>query len=160
MTWSEQLTEFLGELKEDSGSYDDADFVNNINYQSSIGDTALHVAVVRGNHDIVEELISIGAEVNTRGEYGCSPLHYAAHHSDLRMAQILVEADADPITRDNGEPPIVYARYTDNEEVFQYLAKTAKELQNRDSKVWARELVKLLKREIDRVETEYDLKNT
>ena len=42
--------------------------------------TALHYAVRYGHFNIVKQLIENGANVNVQGEYGASPLHYAARY--------------------------------------------------------------------------------
>lgn len=61
-----------------------------------------------GHHDLVEWLLSRGANVNARaGEHRWTALHSAAWEGDLRMAEILVAAGADLNacdTEHNGTP--------------------------------------------------------
>lgn len=48
-----------------------------VNCTSSAGNTALHVAVLRGRYDCVLVLLTYGANANARGELGNTPLHLA-----------------------------------------------------------------------------------
>ena len=59
-------------------------------------------AVEFGHHEVVEWLLSRGADVNTRrvDKSRQTPLHEAAWNGDLRMAQLLMAAGADPALLD------------------------------------------------------------
>ena len=48
-----------------------------VNGTSSLGNTALHVAVMRNRLDCVMALLTYGANANARGEHGNTPLHLA-----------------------------------------------------------------------------------
>lgn len=48
-----------------------------VNSTSSAGNTALHVAVMRGRFDCVMVLLTHGAHADARGEHGNTPLHLA-----------------------------------------------------------------------------------
>ena len=55
----------------------------------------LHHASFRGHNEVVEFLISSGAEINALDNYGCTPLHRAALRGHMEITQFLVEAGAD-----------------------------------------------------------------
>lgn len=58
--------------------------------------TALHLAVLRNQHDAVRLLIERGADVDRRDfPDNAAPLHFAAVHGDLETIKLLVEAGAD-----------------------------------------------------------------
>jgi len=58
--------------------------------------TALHLAVLRNQHDAVRLLIVRGADLNRRDfPDNAAPLHFAAAHGDLETIRLLVEAGAD-----------------------------------------------------------------
>ena len=48
-----------------------------VNSTSSVGNTALHVAVMRNRFDCVMVLLTHGANAEARGEHGNTPLHLA-----------------------------------------------------------------------------------
>uniref|UniRef100_UPI0029533DF2 85/88 kDa calcium-independent phospholipase A2-like n=1 Tax=Panthera onca TaxID=9690 RepID=UPI0029533DF2 len=48
-----------------------------VNGTSSLGNTALHVAVMRNRLDCIMALLTYGANANARGEHGNTPLHLA-----------------------------------------------------------------------------------
>lgn len=71
--------------------------------------TPLHAAVQHGREDTVRALLGWGADVNARADSGQTPLHLCV---DPRIAEILVEAGADPGATDDehGTTPLVWAR--------------------------------------------------
>lgn len=48
-----------------------------VNSTSCVGNTALHVAVMRNRFDCVMVLLTYGANADARGEHGNTPLHLA-----------------------------------------------------------------------------------
>ncbi len=57
----------------------------------------LYLATVHGHLDIIQALVSAGADVDIKNAEGRTPLHYAAHHyAALGMMQTLLNAGADP----------------------------------------------------------------
>ena len=58
-------------------------------------DSSLVDAVRSGNYDSVREQIARHADVNAPGEDGESPLAWAVHRDDLKMADALIRAGAD-----------------------------------------------------------------
>ena len=59
------------------------------------GDTALHHAARNGDIEIVELLVSRGADVNARSDHGHFPLYCAAGHGHLETTRYLMENGAD-----------------------------------------------------------------
>ncbi len=59
---------------------------------SEFGDTALHYAAYRGNVQTVRDLLSRGAIVNAKNDYGATPLWNGACYSDI--CQTLIKAGA------------------------------------------------------------------
>uniref|UniRef100_UPI00398F5BED uncharacterized protein isoform X2 n=1 Tax=Pristiophorus japonicus TaxID=55135 RepID=UPI00398F5BED len=63
--------------------------VGRIDAKDSRGRTALHLAAERNQHLIVNDLISLGAQINDRDYFGKSPVHLCAENGFLRVLQIL-----------------------------------------------------------------------
>ncbi|CAM9548569.1 unnamed protein product [Scytosiphon promiscuus] len=62
------------------------------------GMTALHWAALRGYCEIVEDLVSWGADLEARvEESGETPLHLAARHQHKATVGVLLDAGADPL---------------------------------------------------------------
>ena len=72
--------------------------------------TPLHMAVARGNVDIVTALLDAGANIEARGTNGARPLHLAALADRAEVAKLLVARGADIESRDNnGMTPLLIA---------------------------------------------------
>lgn len=82
--------------------------------------TPLHSACQNARQNIVELLISNGADVNARNNYGRSPLHLAwREKGGARISQILIESGADINLEDHyGETPLSVAVAVGNKEML------------------------------------------
>jgi ankyrin repeat protein len=82
--------------------------------RSHYGDTILHMACWGKQIVLVGILIERNADVNARGCYGWTPLHYAVHEGrqiSIVLVQILLEAGANPLIKDDkGFTPADWAR--------------------------------------------------
>merc|ERR1719204_2639476 len=86
------------------------------------GLTPLHWAARQDSVDVARLLISRGAKVNAKEEYGRTPLHSAAFNNHLKMAQLLIDNGADKNIEDNdGKKPIDYAREEGNSKMVALL---------------------------------------
>ncbi len=149
MSRSEELDLFLQNLC-GSPSFEDVDF-SDINATSSEGENALHMAISDGNVEIANELITLGINVNPRGDLGRTPLHEAASRGDMALVELLVENGADLFALDEGVPPFTLARYSNNDEICNYLAEKMKTIQGSDRSVWIKAQISHLEREIERL---------
>ncbi len=69
----------------------------NVNHQDTGQEwTLLHHAVEKKQLRALKTLIELGAKVNQPDKFGSTPLHQAAYFGDVRAAQALLEAKADP----------------------------------------------------------------
>lgn len=82
----------------------------------------LHAAVAGKREDLVEILVSQGADVNAVQEGGWTPLHEAADRGHLELVQILIEHGAfiNP-RKDDGETPRAIAARKGHKDVADYL---------------------------------------
>ncbi|XP_047405581.1 85/88 kDa calcium-independent phospholipase A2 isoform X3 [Sciurus carolinensis] len=77
---------------------------------SASGNTALHVAVMRGRFDCVMVLLTHGANAGARGENGNTPLHLAMSKDNVEMIKALIVFGAEVDTpNDFGETPALIA---------------------------------------------------
>ena len=96
-----------------------------VNSQDKDGYSALYWAVFSNHTDIVDKLISNGADVNVRTDHYWTLLHAAAHNSNTAMIKFLLQRGADPFTKNNrGETALDVARtFLREEEIQQLLEK-------------------------------------
>eukprot|EP00754_Rhynchopus_humris_P043753 Rhum_TRINITY_DN3502_c0_g1::Rhum_TRINITY_DN3502_c0_g1_i1::g.11037::m.11037 len=70
-----------------------------VNYRNTLGETALHVAVMRGLPSVTELLLASGADPNI-AQYpslgGRTPLHITTEKGFLRVAELLLDYSASP----------------------------------------------------------------
>ncbi|XP_033260931.1 85/88 kDa calcium-independent phospholipase A2 isoform X6 [Orcinus orca] len=81
-----------------------------VNSTSSVGNTALHVAVMRNRFDCVMVLLTHGANAEARGEHSNTPLHLAVSKDNMEMVKALIVFGAEvDIPNDFGETPAFIA---------------------------------------------------
>ena len=72
-----------------------------VNAKGSGGQTPLHWAVNARRTDVVERLLSKGADVNAKDTNGWTPLHVAALSGDREFVELLIAKGADLAARDD-----------------------------------------------------------
>jgi hypothetical protein len=91
-----------------------AEKVNNLNYNSGRG-TALMAAVMSGDLNIINKLISVKVDLNQKGEGGKTALIYAAFFNKEEITQALIKAGADKNIQDeDGRKALDYANFNKN----------------------------------------------
>ncbi|GFF59181.1 ankyrin repeat and protein kinase domain-containing protein 1 [Aspergillus udagawae] len=69
--------------------------------QNNAGQTPLHIAVKKGHHGIVRELLSTGCNPSPTDKYSRTPLHFAClTKQDITMVQLLLAHGADASAKD------------------------------------------------------------
>ena len=97
--------------------------------------TALHYAVENEDTDVVRVLIDAGADIETRGNYGRSPLHSACVLGALDVVKILVRAGAGVrATNNKGHTCLILAVRFRQTKIVRYLVGLPEvELNHRDT---------------------------
>nr|ALG40994.1 NF-kappa B [Actinia tenebrosa] len=79
-----------------------------IHWQNYNGFTPLHLAVIRGNREIIKMILSVGADVEAKdGTCGRTPLHLAVENNNLAIAGFLIleaKCYVDSYTFDDNTP--------------------------------------------------------
>ncbi|KAA0718554.1 Ankyrin repeat domain-containing protein 12 [Triplophysa tibetana] len=70
-----------------------------VNKRNERGETALHMAAIRGDVKQVKELIGLGADVNVKDFAGWTPLHEACNLGYYDVAKVLIGAGAEVNTQ-------------------------------------------------------------
>ena len=96
----------VGASRADERSY----YLEEIAHYAYAGDTPLHIAAAAYQPEIVEQLLSRGANASARNRRGAEPLHYAADgapgspwwnpQAQQAVVGLLIRAGADPNTED------------------------------------------------------------
>lgn len=94
-----------------------SDFSDDVYETTLEGETPLMTAAYNGEKGEVYELIEQGEDLEARDEEGSTALAYAVFSGDNEVAQILLDAGADPNTQDNYSSILVNALYNENYEL-------------------------------------------
>lgn len=99
------------------------DWINRKNYLLSLkGNSLLHEASHNGHLEVVQLLISSGADVKDTNKYRTTPLHEASRHGHKEVVQILLSAGADISCTDNvGCSPLHWVSWYGPLEMVKYL---------------------------------------
>lgn len=88
----------------------------NVNFQIPVssscchGWTALMIAAAEGHKDVVQYLLSKGANPNLRNQYGRTALMFPVNYGYLEIAKLLIDKGADPNAVDeNGRGMVIVA---------------------------------------------------
>jgi ankyrin repeat protein len=86
-----------------------------ISARDADGSSPLHCATWKGHLNVVELLVSLGADVNAHNQndhWGTTPLHAAAHANQRAIAELLVAHGADiHATNLNGRTPLAETEF-------------------------------------------------
>jgi len=67
------------------------------------GDLPIHLAALSGHTELVDYFITLGIDVNAKGNSGVTPLHLAAGKGHLETVQFLLTKGADVFARDDND---------------------------------------------------------
>ncbi|KAK6259076.1 hypothetical protein SCA6_013550 [Theobroma cacao] len=94
---------------------------------SADGDTALHIAVLAGHVEIVEELVGhmSAQEIAVKQKFGSTALNFAAVGGVTEIAELLVKENREllNITNEHDQIPLVVAALYGHRDLVQYLYK-------------------------------------
>ncbi|MGC2523437.1 MAG: ankyrin repeat domain-containing protein [Stellaceae bacterium] len=107
--------------------------------------TAMHIAAINGNLQIIAILIKADAKLNPVDQLGDTPLHLAADRNQTEAAKLLLDsgAEVDPQNKDGMTPLMIAANRGNLELVRALLAKGANpgktDYTGRDALGWAQD---------------------
>lgn len=90
-----KLQHLLSDIHEDQLLLNNSDIplaeFDPFSYQSTCGDSCLHIAVWRSNLLVIRLLLKGGADVNSKGDNGYTPLDCALSQNDGDVVSCLIE---------------------------------------------------------------------
>ena len=108
-----------------------------INSADETGYTPLHWALIRQNWDLAKFLISMGADVNTRGADGGSPMHCAANHENTEIIELLIKEGAQKDLKNLwGNTPLCLASQRGCAKTVQILISNGADISAKSNEGW------------------------
>lgn len=111
--------------------------------------TWLHVAAKSGRLDVVQALISLGADINARGDtFGGTPINLAASYGKAQAVRVLLDSGAELDVDEPEENPFFGAIHCGNSEIAKMLLEsgidfrvryTGESMKSMDAEAFARE---------------------
>jgi ankyrin repeat protein len=107
----------------------------NINVRDNDGNTALMLASMTGDPEIINLLIGKGADVNARSASGYTALMYVSSKGDKATAKLLIEKGADVNSRNNSrDTALMLASLNGNFEAAKLLVESGADVNARNNK--------------------------
>ncbi|GJE84097.1 ankyrin [Phanerochaete sordida] len=126
--------EFYGATLRMARQYYDR-YPETLDWANSDGKTAMHLAAMRGNEELVRMLCDFGADLDLADNEGNTPLHYASAWGHVLIVQALIERGCQFNVRNNdGSTPSDYAYSTSIRDVLQDTARSQVENNRRARK--------------------------
>jgi cytohesin len=101
-------------------------------------DISIHEAAEEGNVEAVKQAIADGADVNSKGDIGRTPLHWAAYEGHKEIAELLISEGADVNAKaDGGGTPLHQAAYEGHKEVAELLIAKGADANATARSIWA-----------------------
>ena len=98
--------------------------ITEVNQCGLSGDTMLHIAAWQGNLEDINNLILLGASVNSIGDLGNTPLHQAVLSEQTGSIKILLEHNINiSITNESGEKALDIAKRNGRKEIIDLITK-------------------------------------
>ena len=100
----------------------------------------LHVMCRDGNTHVVKQMIEYAANINTRCDFGYTPLHYAAEYGHLDIAKILLENSADIHLLDGTKSSLTALHKSicfGHKEVASFLIEKGANIDQKDGSGWS-----------------------
>lgn len=100
-----------------------------LDWSNAHGKTALHIAALRGNEELVRMLCDFGADVDLADNMGSTPLHYASAWGHVPIVQLLIERGCQYTVKNNeGFTALDYAYSYSTREALQETVRLQFEL--------------------------------
>ena len=110
---------------------------HDVNSKDGYGNTPLHWAASSGHTNIVEHLLSKGAEVNSKAGDGRTPLHWAALHGHRKTVVYLLGRGAEVNSKTlSGSTPLLCAASNGHTSTVEYLLNKGAEVNSKGDDGW------------------------
>ncbi|KAH9077326.1 ankyrin [Lactarius deliciosus] len=128
--------------------YDRYPFI--LDWSDSSGRTALHVAALKGNEELVRMLCDLGADFDLSDNQGNTPLHHASAWGHIPIVQLLIERGCQFAAKNNdGYSPSDYAYSYSVRDTLESTARAQVEHNRRARRVFAQAAARAVELDAD-----------
>lgn len=103
--------------------YVDNGLIDDLEYASDKGWTAMHCAAFHGNAPIIEYLVSKGCGTMPETYSKSTPLHFSVREGYYEATKILIRLGAEDVADNGGMTPTIYASRSKNTSIIQLLGE-------------------------------------
>ncbi|EAY06454.1 ankyrin repeat protein, putative [Trichomonas vaginalis G3] len=124
-----------------------------IEYDWNFERNVLHFASENGNLDVVQYLISVGANKEAKDNDGYTPLIWASQNGKLDVVQYLISVGANKEAKDNsGYTPLIHASFQGHLKIVQYLISVVANKETKSNGGWTPLIYALINGQLDVVQ--------
>lgn len=102
-----------------------------VNVKGDLGNTPLHVAAMKGDPIIIEQLLKLGAKTDIKNNFGATPFQLAVDSGHIEAVKALYRDESQLAVIDkNGDTPIIMAAKTNRIDILEFILTTNKKTIN------------------------------
>lgn len=104
---------------------------SDVNVKGGVDNTPLHIAAMKGDPQIIKQLVKLGAKLDVKNKFGSTPFQLAIESGHIEAVKALYKDRSQlSVVDNNGDTPIIMASKTNRTDILSFLLSMNKKTIN------------------------------